>query len=59
MFLKVVVIFLLVMMLVGMLGKVFNPDAKPKKRLVRKCPACGSFLIGSGPCTRCTKKKGG
>jgi len=55
MFLKVVVIFLLVMMLIGMVGKLFNPDAKPKK-LAGKCPKCGSFIIGKGPCQTCAKK---
>ncbi|MBL1436025.1 MAG: hypothetical protein COB08_007485 [Rhodobacteraceae bacterium] len=55
MFLKIVVIFLLVMMLVGMAGKLFNPDAKSKK-LIGKCPKCGSFLIGKGPCQTCAKK---
>jgi len=56
MFLKIVVIFLLVMMLIGMVGKVFNPDAKPKPKLARKCPKCGSFVIGKGPCQTCAKK---
>jgi len=55
MFLKIVVIFLLVMMLIGMAGKLFNPDAKPKK-LVAKCRKCGSFVIGKGPCQTCAKK---
>jgi hypothetical protein len=56
MFLKVVVIFLLVMMLIGMLGKLFNPEPRPKRRLARKCPKCGSFIIGKGPCQACAKK---
>jgi len=56
MFLKIVVLFLLVMMLIGMAGKLFNPDAKTKPKLVRKCPTCGSFVIGKGPCQTCAKK---
>jgi len=56
MFLKIVVIFLLVMMLIGMAGKLFNPDAKPKPKLVQKCPKCGSFIVGGGPCQSCAKK---
>jgi len=56
MFLKIVVIFLLVMMLVGMAGKLFNPDAKPKQKLAGKCPKCGSFIIGKGACQTCAKK---
>jgi len=55
MFLKIVVIFLLVMMLIGVAGKFFNPDEKPKN-LVAKCPKCGSFIIGKGPCQTCAKK---
>ncbi len=55
MFLKIVVIFLLVMMLIGMAGKLFNPDEKPKK-LLRKCPKCGGFIVGKGPCASCAKK---
>jgi len=58
MFLKIVVIFLLVMMLIGMAGKLFNPGARPKARLVRKCKKCGGFIVGNGPCTSCAKKGG-
>ncbi len=56
MFLKIVVIFLLVMMLIGMVGKLLHPDAKAKPKLARKCPECGSFVIGKGPCQTCAKK---
>jgi len=56
MFLKVVAIFLLVMMLIGMVGKLLYPDAKPKPKLAGKCPKCGRFLIGKGACSTCTKK---
>jgi len=55
MFLKVVVLFLLVMMLIGMVGKLTGSGAKTKP-LARKCPTCGSFVIGKGPCKNCAKK---
>jgi len=56
MFLKVVVLFLLVMMLIGMVGKIFNPVDKPKPKGAAKCPKCGSFIVGKGPCQTCAKK---
>jgi len=56
MFLKIVVLFLVVMMAIGMVGKLLNPNAKPKVRGPRKCKTCGSFILGKGPCATCAKK---
>jgi len=56
MFLKIVVIFLLVMMLIGMIGKWRNPTPKSSGKRARKCKTCGSFIIGNGPCATCAKK---
>jgi hypothetical protein len=51
---KIVTIFLVVMAVLAMFGKLSFPG---KKHLTSvRCPACGRFKIGKGPCA-C--KKGG
>jgi len=53
MILRVVVLFLLFMLIMGMVKKFFNPEARKKSGRLsrpRKCTDCGRFLIGSGPC---------
>ena len=58
MFLKIIVLFLVLMMIIGMVGKLINPTPKPKGSKSRKCKTCGSFLIGKGPCaTGAARKK--
>jgi len=54
MILKTVVIFLIAMLVLGMFGKWRRPRATPDRRgriiePSRKCRACGTYLIGSGP----------
>jgi len=56
MFLKIVVLFLVVMMVIGMVGKLINPTPKPKGKTSRKCKKCGGYIIGKGPCATCAKK---
>jgi len=57
MFLKIIVLFLVLMMTIGMVGKLINPTAKPKGKKARKCKTCGSFIIGNGPCATCASRK--
>jgi hypothetical protein len=52
---KVITLFLVGMMVLAFFGKLRFPG---QKRLeARKCPKCGRYRIGSGPCD-CEKKKG-
>jgi len=52
---KIVTLFLVFMGFVAMFGKLTLPG---KKRLSQaKCPDCGSFRIGRGPCP-CKRKRG-
>ncbi|EBA15126.1 hypothetical protein RSK20926_04562 [Roseobacter sp. SK209-2-6] len=45
---KIVTIFLVVMAVLAMFGKFTFPG---KKRLdAARCPSCGRFKIGKGPC---------
>ena len=46
--LKIVTLFLVGMAVLAMFGKVRLPGQK--KLLSRKCPACGRYRIGKGPC---------
>jgi len=55
MVIKVVMLFLIAMGVMGMFGKLRYPG---KERLAQaKCPKCGRFRIGKGPCS-CSKDKG-
>jgi hypothetical protein len=61
--LKIVTLFLVGMVAVAVLGKLrlgAKPGAKPGARLKSpvKCPDCGRFLIGKGPCDCKSKPKG-
>lgn len=52
---KIVLLFLVGMAVLAMFGKLTFPG---KKQLdARKCPECGRFKIGKGPCP-CRSKKG-
>lgn len=52
---KIVTLFLVGMGVLAMFGKLTYPG---KKRLQSaKCPKCGRYSIGKGPCP-CTKGKG-
>lgn len=54
---RAVFLFLLVMALIGLAGKWTRPrkvgrkSAGPPIATARKCPKCGTYLIGGGPCT--------
>jgi hypothetical protein len=56
MMIRVILIFLIVMAILGMFGRWRRPRVPPKPRRpavepARKCPACGSYIVGeSGPC---------
>jgi hypothetical protein len=52
---KIVLLFLIGMAVLAMFGKLSLPG---KKQLdARRCPKCGRFKIGKGPCP-CQGKKG-
>lgn len=62
MILKAIVLFLVVMLVLGMFGKLrFGkkrlppPAARPKVADARKCPRCGAYVLGQGPCS-CDKR---
>jgi hypothetical protein len=48
MLVKVVVLFLVIMAVLAMFGRLRLPGLR--KRDTRKCTRCGRFLIGKGPC---------
>ena len=54
MLVKVITIFLLAMVLVGMIGKLLFPSALPpvlrKRKGAPRCGRCGRYLIGRGGC---------
>lgn len=55
MLIKVVVLFLIGMLVLGMFGKLRRPKLPGIRRRkqvqeARKCPDCGSYVIGDGPC---------
>lgn len=49
---KIVTLFLVLMGVLAMFGKLRVPGAK--RLASAKCPKCGRFKIGKGPCS-CTK----
>ncbi|MBN2629183.1 MAG: hypothetical protein JXR75_01430 [Rhodobacteraceae bacterium] len=60
MLVKIILIFLLAMVLVGMIGKLVFPSAldrmKTKARLKPAvCKTCGRYIVGKGGCD-CGKK---
>lgn len=56
MYLKVIVLFLVFMMVLAMFGRLRFPGQKRINSM--KCPKCGRYRIGSGPCA-CEKEKKG
>jgi hypothetical protein len=55
MILKIVSIFLIVMVVLGIFGKLRMPKIRGRRDLGRlsrpgKCPGCGRFLIGNKKC---------
>lgn len=64
MILKIVLLFLLFMGVLAMFGRWRVPGSKTLEKLrgkarleARKCPKCGSYRIGRGPC-QCGHGKG-
>lgn len=53
MLVKVIALFLVAMMVLAFFGKLRFPGQKRLSAM--KCPKCGRYRIGSGPCT-CEKK---
>jgi len=47
--LKIVSLFLIAMVVLGMFGKLRLPGSK--RLSSAKCPKCGRFRIGKGPCS--------
>lgn len=52
MVIKLVALFLVVMMVLAMFGRLRVPgkDLFSKRNAAKKCPKCGRFKIGKGPC---------
>jgi hypothetical protein len=48
MLVKVVVLFLVIMAVLAMFGRLRIPGLRGRD--TRKCSRCGRFLIGKGPC---------
>lgn len=59
---KVVTLFLVVMAVLALFGRLRVPrvggSRKPKAIDSRKCPECGAFIVGKGPCP-CQEEKDG
>lgn len=58
---RIALLFLILMALIGLLGKLRKPTLRGRKRenaieSARKCPRCGTYLIGESECP-CTAKK--
>lgn len=52
MIVKIVTIFLAVMALLAMIGRLRLPGRDTMSRLgTRKCKGCGRYRIGKGPCS--------
>lgn len=49
MLIKGITFFLIFMLVLAMFGRLRWPGRKPKDK-PRKCPECGSFIIGKGDC---------
>jgi len=60
MIIKAVSLFLILMLVLAMFGRLRAPKLKnPLKRKpleTKKCKKCGSYILGDGPCD-CTKKR--
>lgn len=50
MIVKIVTLFLVVMALLAMFGRLRVPRMRMPKRVSKKCPACGRYRLGKGPC---------
>ena len=57
MLVKIIVIFLLAMVLIGMVGKVLFPNRldrltrlRAKRKIAPVCSRCGRYMIGSSTC---------
>lgn len=60
MIIKIVALFLVAMLVLGMFGKLRVPRLprrRPPNRVAdaRKCPKCGGYILGEGPCA-CSRK---
>jgi len=52
---KIITLFLIGMGVLAMFGKlrapkIDNPFKRDKTLSARKCPECGSYILGDGPC---------
>jgi len=55
MIVKAITLFLIAMGVLAMFGKlkapkINNPLKRDKTLSARKCPKCGSYILGDGPC---------
>jgi hypothetical protein len=47
---KVAALFLLAIVALALIGRLRLPGAHGGRKSGRKCPACGRYRIGPGPC---------
>lgn len=47
---KIVALFLLAIVALALIGRLRRPGPRGDKASGRKCPACGRYRIGPGPC---------
>jgi hypothetical protein len=60
MIIKAVSLFLIAMLALAMFGRLKMPKIKgrgpdKKQMTAKKCPKCGSYILGKGPCA-CSKR---
>lgn len=59
MIVKIVSLFLIFMVVLAMFGRLRVPKIMPKRnnkvKNAQKCPKCGSYILGKGPCA-CRRK---
>lgn len=56
MLVKIITVFFIFIAVLALFGRARFPRRDPSKRLAaRKCPKCGTFRIGKGPCP-CDKR---
>ncbi|UWQ22475.1 hypothetical protein [Jannaschia sp. W003] len=47
---KIVTLFLVVMAVLAMFGRLRLPGGSLRRRLSKQCPSCGAPRVGRGPC---------
>ncbi|HET9067891.1 MAG TPA: hypothetical protein VFN28_04550 [Amaricoccus sp.] len=50
---RIALLALAVVLLLAIIGKLRlpKPPGRPAVQAARKCPECGAYMVGDGPCT--------